>query len=95
MGDPEVAARRQAIVDCAGANDCALVAIFIDELETAPEELHRALATVMEVDDGVLILPNLLHLAAAGNPIELRQHLLACHIDVLLSEVPKQAGRVC
>ncbi|MEV0790441.1 hypothetical protein [Kribbella sp. NPDC050459] len=95
MSDREIAARRRAIVDCAGVNDCALVAIFIDELETAPEELHKALTTVMEVDEGVLILPNLLHLAAAGNPIELRQHLLASHIEVLLSEVPKQAGRVC
>ena len=95
MSDPEIAARRQAIVDCAGANEYVLVAIFIDELETAPEELHRALAAVLEVDEGVLILPNLLHLAAAGNPIELRQHLLAGHIEIVLSEVPKQAGRVC
>ncbi|MFD3402177.1 hypothetical protein ACFWUU_15920 [Kribbella sp. NPDC058693] len=95
MSDPEIAARRRAIVDCAGANDCALVAIFIDELETAPEQLHKALRALMEADDVVLILPNLLHLAAAGNPLQLRQHLLASHVEVLLSEVPKQAGRTC
>ncbi|MEV4264570.1 hypothetical protein [Kribbella sp. NPDC049584] len=95
MSDPEIAARRQAIVGCAGANDCVLVALFIDELETAADELHKALAAVLEVDEGVLILPNLLHLAAAGNPIELRRHLLASHVEVLLSEVPKLAGRVC
>ena len=95
MSDLEIAARRQAIVDCAGANDCVLVAIFIDDLEAAPETLLKALAAVMEVDEGVLILPNLHHLASVGNPIEFRQHLLASHVEVLLSEVPKQAGRVC
>ncbi|MER7247002.1 hypothetical protein [Kribbella sp. NPDC000426] len=95
MSDPEIAARRQAIVDCAGANDCVLIALFIDELETAPEELLKVLAAVMKVDEGVMILPNLHHLASVGNPIALRQHLLASHIDVLLSEVSKQVGRVC
>jgi hypothetical protein len=95
MSDPEIAARRQAIVGCAEANDCVLIALFIDELETAPDELHKALAAVMEVDEGVLILPNLHHLASVGNPIAIRQHLLASHVEVLLSEIPKQAGRVC
>jgi hypothetical protein len=95
MSDPEIAARRRAIIDCAHVNDCELAAIFIDDLETAPQELHKALIAVVEGDEGVLILPNLLHLAANANPLELRQHLVASHIEVLLSEIPKQAGRAC
>ena len=94
MSDPDVAARRQAIVDCAAANDCVLIALFIDEVETAPDELHKVLTAVMEVDEGALILPNLHHLASVGNPIAIRQYLVASHVDVLLSEIPKQAGRV-
>jgi hypothetical protein len=35
------------------------------------------------------------HLASNRNSIEPRQHLRAGYVDVLLSEVPKQAGRVC
>ncbi|MEV0290385.1 hypothetical protein AB0H36_40180 [Kribbella sp. NPDC050820] len=95
MSDPEIAARRQAIVDCAGSNEYVLIAMFIDELDGAPEALLKAFAAVMEVDDGVLILPNLHHLASVGNPIAIRQHLLASDVEVVLSEVPKQAGRVC
>jgi hypothetical protein len=53
---------------------------------------HPTAAHLLEVDEGVLILPNLLHLAAAGHAIELRQHLRASHIAVLLPEVPEQAA---
>lgn len=95
MTDAETAARRQAIVDCATAHSCELVALFIDDLDTAPEELHKALSAVMDLDDRVLIVPNLLHFAGSGTPIEFRQSLQSHHIEVLLSETPKQAGRVC
>lgn len=95
MTDVEVAARRQAIVYCATANGCELAALFIDEIDTAPDELHKALTAVMDHDDRVLIVPNLLHFAGSGNPIEVRQSLQSNQIEVLLSETPKQAGRVC
>ena len=95
MTDGEVAARRQAIVDCATAHRCELAALFIDEIDTAPDELHKALAAVMDLDDRVLIVPNLLHFAGNGNPIEFRQCLQNSRIEILLSEAPKQAGRVC
>jgi hypothetical protein len=95
MADGEIAARRQAIVDCATAHGCELAALFIDEIDTAPDELHRALTALMELDDRVLIVPNLLHFAGNGNPIEFRQSLQSNQIEVLLSELPKQAERVC
>jgi hypothetical protein len=92
MTDSETAARRQAIVDCAAAHDHDLAALYIDEINTAPIELHRALTALMAIDDRVLIVPNLLHLAASGNPIELRQSLQSNHIKVLLSEPPSRRG---
>ena len=95
MTDVEVAARRQAIVDCAISHGCELAALFIDEIDTAPDELHKALTALMDLDDRVLIVPNLLHFAGSGNPIEFRQTLQSNQIEVLLSEIPKQAGRVC
>ena len=95
MTDSEVAARCQGIVDCASAHDCELSALFIDEIDTAPRELHKALTAIMEVDERVLIVPTLLHFAGCGNPFEFRQSLQSNRIKVLLSEVPKQAGRVC
>ncbi|WP_020392091.1 hypothetical protein [Kribbella catacumbae] len=95
MTDAETAACRQGIVDCAAVHGCELAALFIDELDTAPDELHKALTALMDRDDRVLIVPNLLHFASNGNPIEFRRSLQNHQIDVLLSEVPNQAGRVC
>jgi MoxR-like ATPase len=94
MTDAETAARRQGIVDCAAAHGCKLAALFIDDIDTAPAELHNALTALMNRDDRVLIVPNLLHFASSGNPIEFRQSLQNHQIDVLLSEAPNQAGRV-
>jgi hypothetical protein len=95
MSDAEVAARREAIVACATVHGCELAALFIDEIETAPDEFHKALTAVMELDDRVLIVPSLLHFAGIGNPIEFRRRLQSYQVEVLLSEIPKQAGRVC
>jgi hypothetical protein len=95
MTGGEIAARRQAIVDCATAHGCELEALFIDEIDTAPDELRRAFTALMELDDRVLIVPNLLHFAGIGNPIEFRQSLECNQIEVLLSELPRQAGRAC
>ncbi|WP_405058897.1 hypothetical protein OG474_40065 [Kribbella sp. NBC_01505] len=95
MTDAEVATRRQRIVDCAKAHQRELVALFIDEIATAPDELHNALAAVMGLDDRALIVPNLFHFAGSGNPLEFRQVLQAQQINVLLSEPPQQAGRAC
>jgi hypothetical protein len=64
--------------------------LFIDEINTAPDEFHNALTALMDLDDRVLIVPNLLHFAGSGNPIEFRQSLQNNQIEVLLSEAPKQ-----
>jgi tetraacyldisaccharide-1-P 4'-kinase len=49
----------------------------------------------MELEDRVLIVPNLLHFAGIGNPIEFRHSLQDLQIDVLLSESLKQVGAFC
>jgi MoxR-like ATPase len=95
MTGAETAARRQRIVDCATVHGCELAALFIDEINTAPDELHNALTALMQLDDRVLIVPNLLHFAGSGNPIEFRQSLQNSQIEVLLSEAPKPVGREC
>ncbi|MEU0090059.1 hypothetical protein [Kribbella sp. NPDC006257] len=92
MTDSEIATRRQAIVNCAAAHDHELTALFIDEIKTAPTELHRALAALMAVDDRVLIVPNLLHFAASGNPLEIRESMQCNHIKILLSQPPIRRG---
>ncbi|WP_405056291.1 hypothetical protein OG474_26560 [Kribbella sp. NBC_01505] len=95
MTDAEVASRRQRIVDCAAANHRELVALFVDEIATAPDEFHNALVAVMELNDRAMIVPSLVHFAGSGNPIEFRELLRAQHVAVLLSEPPQQAGRAC
>jgi hypothetical protein len=95
MTDSEVAKCRHALVACASSHGLDLSALFIDEIETAPQELHKALLALMQLDERVLITPSLLHFAGNGNPIEFRKHLQLSHIEVLLSDTPKPAGRAC
>ncbi|MFC9688891.1 hypothetical protein ACFTSF_10150 [Kribbella sp. NPDC056951] len=95
MTDAEVATRRKRIVDCAVAHQRELVALYIDEIATAPNELHNALTAVMNLPDCALIVPNLFHFASIGNPLELRQVLRTNQVELLLSEPPQSAGRAC
>jgi len=95
MTDAEVATRRQRIVDCAAAHQCELVALYIDEIASTPNELHNALAAVMDLRGSALIVPDLFHFASTGNPLELRQALRTNQVEVLLSEPPQSAGRAC
>lgn len=86
---------RQLIVDCAAAHDRTLDALYIDEIDTAPRELHACLIASLEHDDKMLIIPNLLHLAGEGDPRETRTRLEGGGFAVVIAQQPSQAGRAC
>ncbi|MFC5264335.1 hypothetical protein ACFPJ1_19685 [Kribbella qitaiheensis] len=94
MTSREVAATRELILECAASNDRQLDTLYIDEIETAPYELHQCLQKAGASRDAVLIIPSLLHLAGEGDPRRLRQQLENHGLVVLIAQ-PQQAGRTC
>src|SRR5215211_4509512 len=93
MTSREVAEMRELILACASAHGRTLDALYIDEIETAPRELHECLKNSGESECEVLIVPSLLHLASEGDPRKLRQHLEDFGFVVLIARPSRRGGR--
>lgn len=92
MTDQEIAAMREIIVACAASRGRTLDALYIDEIETTPRQLHACLIESWANDDRVLIIPSLLHFAGEGDPRRLRAHLEESGFSVLIAQ-SQQVGR--
>ena len=88
MSAREAAGLREAIRKCAAENGLALDALFVDEVETAPHQLHVCITALLASQSEALIVPDLSHLASEGNPRELRFHLEHFGLAVLTA-LPK------
>lgn len=85
---PSIVQRRTAlrsIRHCAKSHNLGLTAVFVDEIETAPEELFELMARLPEVGKCALIMPSLLHLAILGHPLDVRKSLQDSQIEVLVT----------
>jgi len=78
-----LAALGRALVARATTHGCALDGVFVEAIETAPATLVHLLNALAPADRGVLIVPNLLHLSALGNPLDVQTDLEAQGIQIL------------
>lgn len=83
MTSREVADLRQMIVDCAAENGLAVDKIFVAELDMASDQLSECLFTLADVDEPVMIIPDLAHFAGNGNPLEIRRAFELAGIKIL------------
>jgi hypothetical protein len=81
----ELATARQSIVDASRIHELELVAIYIEEVETAPDDFHNLLAAVMQSQHKAIIVPGLHHFAVLGDPTEVRSTLESNGIAVFMA----------
>jgi hypothetical protein len=78
----EQAQARQNLVDYATANNFDLTATYMEKVETVPAKFRELLAEADARQVQHLVIPGLLHLAALGSPVGVRDHLIELGIEV-------------
>ncbi|MFI6718565.1 hypothetical protein ACIBGM_25080 [Kribbella sp. NPDC050470] len=85
MSENELASARKLVVEAAHSRGTHLVAIHVEEIETAPEAFHDLLAVVMQEAERMIITPGIQHLGVAGDPSSVRQRLESNGITIVVS----------
>ncbi|MFF1817407.1 hypothetical protein ACFVWG_08930 [Kribbella sp. NPDC058245] len=78
-----LAALGRALVARASTYGCTLDGVFVEAIDIAPATLMHLVDTMTLTDNAVLIVPNLLHLSALGNPLDVQSDLQSQGIQIL------------
>jgi len=84
MTSPELDDLRRSILDRATSEGLSVDAIYEEELDRASDQLVKCIGALIDADQPVLIIPNLVHFAGFGNPLEVRRDFEGQGIRVLV-----------
>ncbi|NIK58239.1 hypothetical protein [Kribbella shirazensis] len=84
MSDAELARARHLIVDSARRLSVQLIAIHVEDIETAPEAFHDLLAAVMRNEQRMIIAPDIHHFEVAGDASAVVERLESNGIKIVL-----------
>ena len=85
MPSAEVAELRRMILNCAQSEGMAVEAIHEEELDRISDQLEECINALIKAGDATIVVPSLMHLAALGNPLEVRRDFETQGIRVLVA----------
>jgi hypothetical protein len=88
----ELLATHRKLQACARGHGLRLQKVYVQDLGP-PSAIFDLLGALTESDGLPLVVPTLHHLAVAGNPAEIREHLRYAGHEVFIAN--KQAERTC
>jgi hypothetical protein len=85
MPSTEIADLRRTILDCAQSEGLAVDAIHEEEVDRVSYQLEECISALIKAGDPTIVVPSLMHLAALGNPLEVRRDFESQGIRVLVA----------